>query len=67
MLRKAVQDKVIELRGTGKIEVLDDDLKRLQEEAEKKRQALQASGQVPAAPAAQQQTTGGKSNKGDAQ
>jgi peptidyl-prolyl cis-trans isomerase C len=33
LLRKAVQDKVIELRTTGKIEVLDDDLKRLQDEA----------------------------------
>ena len=68
MLRKAVQDKVIELRTTGKIEVLDEDLKRLQEEAEKKRQALQAQGKVPAAPGnAQPQTTGGKSDRGSTQ
>lgn len=69
LLRKAVQDKVLELRSIGKIEILDADLKRLQEEAEKKRKALNASGQVPrtlnegaAAPA-----TGGKSNKGNAE
>lgn len=68
LLRKAVQDKVIELRTTGKIEVLDDDLKRLQDEAEKKRQALQAQGKVPAAPSgAQPQTTGGKSDRGSTQ
>jgi peptidyl-prolyl cis-trans isomerase C len=68
LLRKAVQDKVIELRTTGKIEILDDDLKRLQAEAEKKRQALQAQGKVPAAPgAAQPQTTGGKSDRGSTQ
>ncbi len=70
LLRKAVQDKVLELRGLGKIEILDEDLKRLQEQAEKKRKALQASGQV--APldsggTAVPQSTGGKSNKGDAQ
>ena len=69
LLRKAVQDKVLELRGTGTIEVLDEDLKNMQEEAEKKRQALQAEGRVPAAPAAVQQpsTTGGKSDRGDTQ
>jgi peptidyl-prolyl cis-trans isomerase C len=68
LLRKAVQDKVIELRTTGKIEVLDEDLKRLQDEAQKKREALQAQGKVPAAPAAvQPQTTGGKSDKGNTQ
>lgn len=66
LLRKAVQDKVLELRGSGKIEILDEDLKRLQAEAEKKRQKIDASTKQPAAPAAQQ-STGGKSNKGDAQ
>jgi len=70
LLRKAVQDKVLELRRVGKIEILDEDLKRLQEQAEKKRNALEASGQV--APlnnsgTAVPQSTGGKSNKGDAQ
>ena len=70
LLRKAVQDKVLELRASGKIEIFDEDLKKLQEEAEKKRQALEASGQV--APlknsdAQVPQSTGGKSNKGDAQ
>lgn len=70
LLRKAVQDKVLELRRLGKIEILDEDLKRLQEEAEKKRQALEASGKV--APLSNSgtpvpQSTGGKSNKSDAQ
>lgn len=65
MLRKAVQDKVFELRGAGKIEVLDEDLKKMQAEAEKKRQELQAQGKVPAAPVPQ--TTGGKSDKGGTQ
>ena len=70
LLRKAVQDKVLELRGLGKIEILDEDLKRLQDQAEKKRKALQASGQVPSLNSggtAVPQSTGGKSNKGDAQ
>lgn len=68
LLRKAVQDKVLELRAAGKIEILDPDLKRLQDEAEKKRQALDASGRVPATVGgAASQSTGGKSNKGDAQ
>lgn len=68
LLRKAVQDKVLELRAAGKIEILDEDLKRLQAEAEKKRQALDASGQVPSTVGgAAAQSTGGKSNKGDAQ
>ena len=69
LLRKAVQDKVLELRRLGKIEILDEDLKQLQAEAEKKRQALEASGQVPArnSGAAGQQSTGGKSNKSDAE
>ena len=69
LLRKAVQDKVLELRRLGRIEILDEDLKRLQAEAEKKRQALEASGKV--APlnsgSSTPQTTGGKSNKGDAE
>jgi len=70
LLRKAVQDKVLELRRLGKIEILDEDLKRLQAEAEKKRQALESSGKV--APlnnsgSSTPQTTGGKSNKGDAE
>ena len=69
LLRKAVQDKVLELRRLGKIEILDEDLKQLQAEAEKKRQALEASGQVPArnSGGAGQQSTGGKSNKSDAE
>jgi peptidyl-prolyl cis-trans isomerase C len=71
LLRKAVQDKVLELRSAGKIEILDEDLKKLQDEAAKKRKQLEASGQVPkgASGGAVQvpQTTGGKSNKGDAQ
>ena len=68
LLRKAVQDKVLELRAAGQIEILDPDLKRLQAEAEKKRQALDASGQVPATTGgAASQSTGGKSNKSDAQ
>ncbi len=70
LLRKAVQDKVLELRGSGKIEIFDEDLKKLQEEAEKKRQALEASGQVPPLKSTDTevpQSTGGKSNKGDAQ
>ncbi len=68
LLRKAVQDKVLELRAAGQIEILDPDLKRLQEEAEKKRQALDASGEVPSTTGgAASQTTGGKSNKGDAE
>ncbi len=68
LMRKAVQDKILELRAVGEIEILDPDLKRLQEEAEKKRQALDASGQVPRTTGgAAAQTTGGKSNKSDAQ
>ncbi|MEE4238216.1 MAG: peptidylprolyl isomerase [Anderseniella sp.] len=67
MLRKAVQDKVVELRVAGKIEVLDEDLKKMQEEAAKKREALQAQSRAPAAPGAVPQTTGGKSDKGDTQ
>lgn len=67
LLRKAVQDKVIELRLAGKIEVLDEDLKKLQEEAAKKREALQAQSKGAVAPAATPQTTGGKSDKGSAQ
>ena len=70
LLRKAVQDKVLELRRLGKIEILDEDLKRLQAEAEKKRQALEASGKI--APlnsggTSATQSSGGKSNKGDAE
>lgn len=68
LLRKAVQDKILELRRVGTIEIVDEDLKRLQEEAAKKRQALDASGEVPSTVGgAASQTTGGKSNKGDAQ
>jgi peptidyl-prolyl cis-trans isomerase C len=68
LLRKAVQDKILELRRVGTIEIVDEDLKKLQEEAEKKRQALDASGEVPSTVGgAASQTTGGKSNKGDAQ
>ena len=68
LLRKAVQDKVLALRGTGKIEVLDEDLKKMQDEAEKKRQALQTEGRVPATPGAvQQPSTGGKSDRGTTQ
>ncbi|MGI9511431.1 MAG: peptidylprolyl isomerase [Anderseniella sp.] len=68
LMRKAVQDKILELRAVGEIEILDPDLKRLQAEAEKKRQALESSGQVPRTTGgAASQTTGGKSNKSDAQ
>jgi len=70
LLRKAVQDKVLELRAAGKIEILDEDLQKLQAEAEKKRKELEASGQVPAGASGGPvvpQATSGKSNKGDAQ
>ncbi|MGE0210401.1 MAG: peptidylprolyl isomerase [Parvibaculaceae bacterium] len=40
LLRKAVQDKLLELRKEAKIEVLDPDLKKLQEETEKKRDEI---------------------------
>lgn len=70
LLRKAVQDKVLALRASGKIEILDEDLKKLQEEADAKRKALEAQGAVPqgaSGGASAPQTTSGKSNKGDAQ
>lgn len=57
LLRQAVQDKILELRRTGDIEILDPDLIKLQEETEKQRQKLlEQQNQQPAA-------TGGKSDK----
>lgn len=40
LLRKAVQDKLVELRKEAKIEIIDPDLKKLQEETEKKRDEI---------------------------
>ena len=40
LLRKTVQDKLVELRKDAKIEILDPDLKKLQEESEKKRDEI---------------------------
>lgn len=61
LLRKAVQDKLLELRKTAVIEVFDPDLKRIQEQAEKVRDQIDEKldgGQAPAA-------TGGKGDKAE--
>jgi peptidyl-prolyl cis-trans isomerase C len=60
LLRKAVQDQVIELRKTAVIEVFDPDLKKLQEEAEKVRDQIDEKvGTAKKSPV----TTGGKGDK----
>jgi peptidyl-prolyl cis-trans isomerase C len=60
LLRQAVQDKIAELRKNGKIEILDPDLVKLQEETEKQRQKIIEQQQQQQ----QQQTgSGGKSDK----
>ena len=68
LLREKVQSKVIELRQKGQIEVLDDDLKKLAERTQKRRdeiiQQLQKQGQG-AAPAGQPAAPAG--GKGDLQ
>ena len=68
LLREKVQSKVIELRQKGQIEVLDDDLKKLAERTQKRRdeiiQQLQQQGQG-AAPAGQPAAPAG--GKGDLQ
>jgi len=67
LLREKVQAKVFELRQTGKIELLDEDLKKLAERSQKRRdeiirQQQQAPGAAPAAqPAA---PAGGKGDLG---
>ncbi len=67
LLRERVQAKVFELRETGKIELLDDDLKKLAERSQKRRDAIiQQQQQAPgAAPAAQPAAPAG--GKGDLQ
>ena len=57
LLRQAVQDKIVELRKTGNIEILDPDLVKLQEETEKQRQKLLEQQQK------QQDGSSGKSDK----
>ena len=61
LLRQAVQDKIVELRRTGKIEILDPDLVKLQEETEKQRQKIIEQQQQ------QQQQQTGSSGKSDKQ
>lgn len=58
LTRKVVQDKIMELRQTATIEVLDPDLKKLQEETEKIRDQIDQ--QIEA-----QQPQTGDSSKGD--
>ncbi len=58
LLRQAVQDKILELRKTGKIEIIDPDLVKLQEETEKQRQKLLEQQQQQ-----HNTTSGGKSDK----
>ncbi len=55
LLRQAVQDKIVELRKTGDIEIIDPDLIKLQEETEKQRQKMLEQ--------QEQDSTGGKSDK----
>lgn len=43
LLRQKVQDKLIALRGESEISILDPDLKKLQEQAEKKREEIRKS------------------------
>lgn len=59
LLRKAVQDKLLDLRKTAAIEVFDPDLKRIQEEAEKLRDKIDQKREGGQAPA----TTSGKGDK----
>jgi hypothetical protein len=68
LLRKAVQDKVLELRSSGKIEILDEDLKKLQAAAEERRKQVDAQGNVsPSSTGGTVQQSTGKSNKSDAE
>lgn len=60
LLRKAVQEKVIALRASAEIEVLDEDLKRMQEENEKRRQEIEQRDGVPMTVPT---TTSGKGDK----
>jgi peptidyl-prolyl cis-trans isomerase C len=59
LLREAVQNKLVELRQTATIEVLDSDLKQMQEENEKRLKELQAQKKLDGTP---QTATGGKSD-----
>jgi peptidyl-prolyl cis-trans isomerase C len=67
LVRQKVQDKLASLRDVAKVEILDEDLKKIADEAKKQREALQkqqekagVTGQVDGSAPAEEGASGGK-------
>lgn len=63
LTRKVVQDQIVELRKTAKIEILDPDLKKLQEETEKVREKIDEQIEQQQQPSGEGEAATGKGDK----